>query len=123
MNISDSEALERELHTAPHIDDGCQQLQAPYPPPAPDVDVQDVAERAIAALATQRGMVWLGDGPIQVHLIASLICDLQFRLDEAIVLAANQHVAIDDLAHLAGLTVADTRQTITNLDPEHDLAN
>ena len=107
----------------PNLQDYFQQLEPPYPAPMPDQDVQDVAGRAIEDLAGQRRMAWLGDGPIQVHLIASLICDLQFRLDEAIVLAADQETDLADIARLAGISVGQTRQTIANIDPENDLAN
>jgi len=115
--------LERELDAAPHIRDYFQQLEAPYPAPLLDTDVQNVVGRAIEDLAEDRRMAWLGDGPIQVHLIASLIGELQARLDEAIVLAADQETDIADIARLAGLSSDQTRQTITNTDPENDLAN
>ncbi len=106
-----------------NLHDHFRQLEAPYPPPMPDEDVQDVAGRAIEDLAGQRHLAWLGDGPVQVHLIASLICELQFRLDEAIVLAADQDTDLTGIAQLAGISIDQTRQTITNLDPENDLAN
>jgi hypothetical protein len=117
------EQLGRELDAAPHLQDYFRQLEPPYPLPMPDDDVQDAAQRAIEDLAGQRRMAWLGDGAVQVHLIASLISDLQFRLDEAIVLAADQQVELADIARLAGLSVAETRQTIANIDPENDLAH
>jgi hypothetical protein len=98
-------------------------FRPPYPQPMPDDDVQAVAQRAIEDLAGQRRLAWLGDGPIQVHLIASLISELQFRLDEAVVLAADQETDLADIAQLAGISVAETRQTIANLDPENDLAH
>ena len=107
----------------PDLQDYFQQLEPPYPQPMPDSDVQDAAQRAIEDLAGARRMAWLGDGTVQVHLIASLICELQFRLDEAIVLAADQQVGLTDLARLAGLNIAETRQTIDNIDPENELAN
>lgn len=107
----------------PNLQDLFRQLEAPYPQPMPDDDVQDVAQRAIEDLARQRRLAWLGDGPIQVHLIATLISELQFRLDEAIVLAADQDTDLADIARLAGISVAETQQTITNIDPENDLAN
>ena len=105
------------------LQDYFRELEPPYPPPMPDEDVQDVAQRAIEDLAGQRRMAWLGDGPVQVHLIASLICDLQFRLDEAILLAADQEVELADIARLAGISPAEARQTIANLDEEHHLAH
>lgn len=105
------------------LHDHFRQLEAPYPTPMPDQDVQDAAQTAIEDLAAQRAMAWLGDGPVQVHLIASLICELQFRLDEAIVLAADQHTELADIAQLAGISPEQTRQTIANLDPENDLAH
>jgi hypothetical protein len=108
---------------SPNLQDYFRPLEPPYPRPMPDSDVQDAAQRAIEDLAGQRHMAWLGDGAIQVHLIASLICDLQFRLDEAIVLAADQKLDLADIARLAGISVDETRQTIANIDPEHDLAN
>jgi hypothetical protein len=107
----------------PSLQEHFQQLEAPYPSPMPDQDVQDVAQRAIEDLARQRRMAWLGDGPIQVHLIANLICELQFRLDEAIVLAAEQDTHLADIAQLAGTNIDQTRQTIANIDPEIDMAN
>jgi len=106
-----------------NLQDHFQPLEPPYPQPMPDQDVQDAAQRAIEDLAGQRHMAWLGDGPIQTHLIANLICELQFRLDEAIVLAADQDTDLADIAQLAGISIDQTRQTITNIDPENDLAN
>ena len=105
------------------LQDYFRELEPPYPPPMPDEDVQDVAQRAIEDLAGQRCMAWLGDGPVQVHLIASLITELTSRLDEAIVLAADQETELADIAHLAGISPEQTRQTIANIDPENDLAN
>ena len=105
------------------LQDHFRQLTPPYPTPMPDEDVEDVAQRAMADLAGQRHMAWLGDGPIQVHLIASLICELQFRLDQAVVPAADQELALADIAQLAGLSTDQIRQTIANLDPENDLAH
>jgi len=107
----------------PHLQDHFRQLEAPYPQPMPDDNVQDLAQRAIEDLARQRRLTWLGDGPIQVHLIASLLAELQFRLDEAIVLAADQDADPAGIARLAGISIAETRQAITNTDPENDLAN
>ncbi|MGH3467289.1 MAG: hypothetical protein ACRDQF_06105 [Thermocrispum sp.] len=117
------QALETELDAAPSVQDYYRTLEAPYPRPMPDQDVQDAAQRAIEDLAGQRRMAWLGDGAIQIHLIASLICDLQVRLDEAIVLAADQEIDLADIAQLAGLSADQTRQIIANIDPENDLAN
>jgi len=117
------EQLGRELDAAPHLQDYFQQLEPPYPQPMPDDDVQDAAQRAIEDLAGQRRMAWLGDGPIQVHLIASLINDLQLRLDEAIVLAADQEIGLTDIARLAGTSPEQARQTIAAIDPENDLAH
>ena len=115
--------LNREMDAAPHIDDYFRKLEAPYPQPMPDEDVQDVAQRAIEDLAGERRMAWLGDGPIQVHLIASLISDLQVRLDEAIVLAADQEVDLADIARLAGISTSEARLAIANIDPENNLAH
>ena len=106
----------------PHLQDHFRQLEAPYPQPMPDDNVQDLAQRAIEDLARQRRLAWLGDGRIQVHLI-TLISELQFRRDEAIVLAADQDADPADIARLAGISIAETRQAITNTDPENDLAN
>ena len=108
---------------SPSLHDHFRELEAPYPPPMPDHDVQDAAGRAIEDLANQRHLAWLGDGPVQLHLIASLICELQFRLDEAIVLTADQDIDLADIAQLAGISLTQTRQIIANIDPENDLAN
>ena len=105
------------------LQDHFRQLGPSYPAPMPDSDVQDAVQRAIEDLAGVRRLAWLGDGAIQVHLIASLIGELQFRLDEAIVLAADQDTDLAAIAQLAGISVDQTRQTITNIDPENDLAN
>ncbi len=105
------------------LQDYFRELEPPYPPPMPDDDVHDVAQRAIEDLAGQRAMAWLGDGPVQVHLIASLLSELTFRLDEAIMLAADQEVELTDIARLAGISPDKTRQTIANIDEEHHLAH
>lgn len=123
MRICDQAQLERELDAAPHVLDYFQQIEPPYPAPQLDADIQDVVQRAIENLATKWRMAWLGDGPIQVHLTASLLAELHFRLDEAIVLAADQDLAVDDIAQLAGISPEQARQAIANLDPDNDLAN
>lgn len=114
--------LGRELDAAPHIGDYYRELEPPYPGPEPDADVTKVVADGIERLAGQRRLPWLGHGPHQVHLIATLIAELEAQLTEAIVLAHDQELDWPDIAQLAGLSLRETiRQA--DPDPEDDLDN
>ena len=114
------DALGRELDAAPHIGDYYRELEAPYPKPAPDQDVAEIIDAAIERLADQRRLPWLGHGPHQVHLIATLIAELRQRLTDAIVLAHDQELESSDIARIAGLSLHETRLlTDPEDDPDH----
>lgn len=114
------DALGRQLDAAPHIGDYYRQLEPPYPGPTPDADVAEVVADAIERLADQRRLPWLGHGPHQIHLIATLIVELEAQLTEAIVLAHDQELDWPDIARLAGLSLHETILQ-ADPDPENDL--
>jgi hypothetical protein len=108
------EQLVRDLDAAPSLSGYFNELGPPYPQPTVDGDTALAADEAIELLAAQRRLAWLGDGPVQVHVIVSLLAELRTRLGHAIALAHDQETTWSDIAQLAGLSVAET----TNLaDP------
>lgn len=104
--------------TYPH--DHHQPYCPPYTRPIPDDHVYDTAHQAMVQLADRRRLQWRGDGAAQVHLLTLLVNELQFLLDEAIRLAADQHVAHADIARIAGISIDQARYIINNYDPDPD---
>lgn len=88
-------------------------LQPPWPPPRVDADVAAIVDDAVNALAATRRLSWLGDGPTEIHLYASLHTEVTRRLADAINLARDQDLPRADIARLAGLDPADLN------DPDH----
>lgn len=101
--------LVRDLDAAPTLSDYFNELGPPYPEPRVDEDTTLAIDEAIELLAGQRRLAWLGDGAVQVHLIASLLAELHTRLGRTIALAHDQETTWSDIARLAGLSVAETR--------------
>jgi hypothetical protein len=101
--------LIRDLDAAPTLSDYFNELGPPYPEPRVDGDTTLTVDEVIELLAGRRRLAWLGDGTVQVHLIASLLAELHTRLGRAIALAHDQETTWSDIAHLAGLSVAETR--------------
>jgi hypothetical protein len=79
---------------------------------APALDEASAAalEEAIASLGAVRGLEWVGDDGVVVHLLASLIAQATVRLDTAIAGALDQGYTPAELAHLLGTSEADLHE-------------
>jgi hypothetical protein len=67
-------------------------------------------EEAAASLGTSRGLEWVGDAGVEVHLLASLIAQARARLEKAVGEAVDQGYNWAEIAHLLGTTEAETRK-------------
>jgi hypothetical protein len=61
-----------------------------YLPPTVGEDSEAVLEAAIDSLGALRGLSWLGDAPIRLHLLASLIAETERHLPWAVADARDQ---------------------------------
>ena len=110
------EQLARDLDAAPSLSDYFNELGPPYPEPTVGDDTTLAVDEAIELLAAQRRLAWLGDGAVQVHLIACLTAELRVRLGHAIALAHDQETTWSDIAQLAGLSIATTKNVSDPVD-------
>ena len=79
-------------------------------PPVADEETEAVLGQAVASLGIARGLEWVGDDGVVVHLLISLIAQAQIRLDEAVAAALDQEYTWAELAHLLGTTEAEARR-------------
>jgi hypothetical protein len=114
------EQLARDLDAAPSLSEYFNELGPPYPQPCVDEDTMLAIDQAIDLLAAQRRLVWLGDGAVQVHVIASLTAELRTRLGHAIALAHDQETTWSDIAQLAGLSLTETKNLSDPVDTQPD---
>lgn len=91
-------------------------LSAPWPAPRVGDDVDAAIDDAVNTLAGTRRLSWLGDGPTEIHLLASLSYRLNSRLLDAIELARDQDLADADIAHLAGMPLSELRPLLDDLE-------
>lgn len=97
-----------------------------YLGPTTGADTDRVVDDAIEALGTLRGLEWVGDAGVTVHLLASLIAEAQQRLPQAVADSRDQLYSWAQIADLLGVTRASAWQryagrTATNrtpLDPD-----
>ena len=97
-----------------------------YLAPAAGADSERVLEDAIDTLGTLRGLEWLGDAGVTLHLLASLIAQAQHRLPRAVADARDQDYSWAQIADLLGVTrasawqryAARTNHHRTPLDPD-----
>ncbi|MDQ2756229.1 MAG: hypothetical protein M3Y71_06640 [Actinomycetota bacterium] len=83
-------ATDRTHHVGPHTDE------------ASDA----ILDEALASLGPLRGLDWLGDAAITVHLLASLQRQIQTRLPDAVADARDQEYSWAEIGDLLGLTRA-----------------
>jgi hypothetical protein len=83
-------ATDRTHHISPHTDE------------ASDA----ILDEALASLGPLRGLDWLGDAAITVHLLASLQRQIQTRLPDAVADARDQDYSWAEIGDLLGLTRA-----------------
>ena len=97
-----------------------------YRAPATGDDTDTVIEIAIETLGSLRGLPWLGDAPVRLHLLSSLIAETQRRLPRAVADARDQDCSWAQIADLLGVTRASAQQRYggqtainrTPLDPD-----
>jgi len=78
--------------------------------PSVDEETEAVLEQAVASLGALRGLEWLGDDGVVLHLLASLIAQAEHLLGKAVTGALDQDYAWADLARLLGTSEADAHQ-------------
>jgi len=74
--------------------------------PRTDEFSEAILDEAAASLGPLRGLDWLGDAAITVHLLASLQRQIQIRLPEAVADARDQDYSWAEIGDLLGLTRA-----------------
>jgi hypothetical protein len=74
--------------------------------PRTDEFSEAILDEAVAALGPLRGLDWLGDAAITVHLLASLERQIQSRLPDAVADARDQDYSWAEIGDLLGLTRA-----------------
>lgn len=93
-----------------------------YLTPASGDDTRLALDEAIKTLGTLRGLEWLGDAGVALHLLASLAAEAQSRLPRAVADARDQEYSWAQIADLLGVTRASAWQryagrTATNRTP------
>jgi hypothetical protein len=93
-----------------------------YIEPATGPDSEAVIEAAIESLGALRGLAWLGDAGVTLHLLVSLIHQAEQRLPTAVADARDQDYTWAQIADLHGVTRASAWQryagrTNTNRSP------
>jgi len=78
-------------------------------PPVLDEASEAVLEEAVASLGTARGLEWVGDDGVLVHVLASLITQAQTRLREAVAGALDQGYTLAELGHVLETTENEVR--------------
>ena len=78
-------------------------------PPVLDEDAEAVITDAVATLGSVRGLEWVGDDGVTIHLLASLAAQAQALLGAAVIGALDQEYAWTDIAYLLGSTEAEAR--------------
>jgi hypothetical protein len=84
------------------------------PVPLCDVASFDVVDEAISELAGRRGL-WIGDDAVLIHLLVSVIAQVERCLPEAIATALMNGYGWDDIAQLVGSSPDEVR---LRFDPE-----
>jgi hypothetical protein len=74
--------------------------------PRADEATEAILDEAVASLGPLRGLDWLGDAAITVHLLASLQRQIQDRLPDAVADARDQDYSWAEIGDLLGLTRA-----------------
>jgi hypothetical protein len=78
-------------------------------PPVLDAESEAVIADAVASLGTIRGLEWVGDDGVTIHLLASLAAQAQALLGAAVTGALDQEYTWTDIAYLLGSTEVETR--------------
>ncbi|MDQ2826319.1 MAG: helix-turn-helix domain-containing protein [Actinomycetota bacterium] len=74
------------------------------------VDAERVLEAAIESLGTLRGLTWLGDAGVALHLLASLVAEAELQMPRAVADARDQEYSWAQIGDLLGVTRASAWQ-------------
>jgi hypothetical protein len=81
-----------------------------YIAPATAEDTSVVLESAIESLGKLRGLEWVGDAGVTLHLLASLIAEARARVPRAVADARDQEYSWAQIGDLLGVTRASVWQ-------------
>ena len=90
-----------------------------YPPPCTGDDTSEVIDHAVSALAERRGL-WLGTDTTVIHLLASLMAQVERELPLAVAAARDEGCSWDDIAQLLGTSAHEAQ---LRFDPESPVAD
>jgi hypothetical protein len=83
------------------------------------VDTERILEAAIETLGKVRGLPWLGDAGVTLHLVASLMAEAERRLPRAVADARDQDYSWAEIADLLGVTRSSAWQRYTGRTARH----
>jgi len=78
--------------------------------PATGADSERVLEAAVESLGTLRGLSWLGDAGVTLHLLTSLMAEAERNLPRAVADARDQEYSWAQIGDLLGVTRASAWQ-------------
>lgn len=81
-----------------------------YITPATGEDSGAALDAAVESLGKLRGLEWVGDAAVTLHLLASLIAEARSRLPRAVADARDQDCSWGQVADLLGVTRASAWQ-------------
>ncbi len=90
-----------------------------HPPPRTGDDTSEVIDDAVSALANRRGL-WLGTDATVIHLLASLMAQVERELPLAVAMARGEGCRWDDIAQLLGTSAHEAQ---LRFDPDSPLAD
>jgi len=90
-----------------------------YVEPATGADTERIIDAAIESLGKLRGLKWVGDAGVTLHLLASLVVEAQARLPRAVADARDQDYSWAQIADLLGVTRASAWQRYAGKVEEH----
>jgi len=97
-----------------------------YVEPTTGADTERIIGDAIESLGKLRGLQWVGDAGVTLHLLASLVAEADARLPHAVADARDQDYSWAQIADLLGVTrasawqryAAKVKDNRTPLDPD-----
>jgi hypothetical protein len=90
-----------------------------YLAPATGADTERILEASIETLGTVRGLEWVGDAGVTLHLLASLTAEAERRLPRAVADARDQEYSWAQIADLLGVTRASAWQRYAGRTTKH----
>ncbi len=90
-----------------------------YIAPVTGEDTETVFEAAMDSLSKLRGLPWLGDAAVELHLVVSLLAEAERRLPRAVADARDQDRSWAQIGDLLGVTRASAQQRYRNPPTKH----